>query len=68
MSQRLQQMREGLLLLAKEARGDIAVQRAGLVQRAKRLVVFDLSYTLITSDANDLFFNAAGVEIDKEVS
>lgn len=60
LASQLQKMREGLLLLGKKARGDIAVQRAGLVQRAKRMVVFDLSYTLITSDANELFFQAAG--------
>mmetsp|Transcript_8833 Transcript_8833/g.26556 ORF Transcript_8833/g.26556 Transcript_8833/m.26556 type:complete len:415 (-) Transcript_8833:65-1309(-) len=64
----LQRMREGLLLLGKKARGDIAVQKAGLVHRAKRLVVFDLSYTLITSDANDLLFSAAGIEEPAELT
>ncbi|KAJ8902514.1 hypothetical protein NDN08_006917 [Rhodosorus marinus] len=63
----LEKMREGLLLLGKRARGDIAIQRAGLLQRAKRMVVFDLSYTLISSDANDILFKSAGVEESEEM-
>uniref|UniRef100_A0A7S2ZSY7 phosphoserine phosphatase n=1 Tax=Rhodosorus marinus TaxID=101924 RepID=A0A7S2ZSY7_9RHOD len=63
----LEKMREGLLLLGKRARGDIAIQRSGLLQRAKRMVVFDLSYTLISSDANDILFKSAGVEESEEM-
>lgn len=41
---------------------DLAVQRAGLHRRAKRLVVLDADSTLFTSEAIDLLAAAAGCE------
>lgn len=41
---------------------DIAVQKARVTRTAKRIVVFDLSWTLVQCDAIDILLESAGVE------
>ncbi|KAA8496976.1 Phosphoserine phosphatase SerB2 [Porphyridium purpureum] len=61
-------------LLRLEKLGDIAVQRHNLALRSKRLVVFDLSWTLVKGDAINLLCEAAkvpytaGSELDARVA
>lgn len=40
---------------------DIAIQRANVMRNAKRIVVFDLSWTLVECDAVDIVLAAAGI-------
>lgn len=54
------QMREGLMLAAREHRMDLAVQKEGLGRRAKRLVVLDVDSTLIQDEAIELLAAEAG--------
>jgi predicted amino acid-binding ACT domain protein len=42
---------------------DIAVQQARITRTAKRIVVFDLSFTLVRCDAVDVLLEAAGVSV-----
>lgn len=42
---------------------DLAVQRGGLVRRAKRLVVFDLSWTLLQGESMETLLAAAGIAV-----
>jgi len=55
-------------LLQLEKLGDISLQRHNLLVRSKRLVVFDLSWTLVQGDSLSLFLSAAGVDGDGESS
>ncbi|GGM07372.1 phosphoserine phosphatase SerB [Nakamurella endophytica] len=45
---------------------DIAVQRAGLARRAKRLIVFDVDSTLITGEVIDLLAERTGTGAEVE--
>lgn len=45
---------------AAEARVDVAVQRAGLHRRAKRLIVFDVDSTLVDGEVIELLADHAG--------
>lgn len=56
----VEEFRKSLFELAKRGNEcDVAIQRAGIMRRAKRLVVFDLSWTLINADAMDIVLQAA---------
>lgn len=51
-------------LAKRENRCDVALQKGDVLRRAKRLVVFDLSWTLVQCDAVDVLLKAGGVEVD----
>jgi phosphoserine phosphatase len=55
-------LREVLADAASEAAIDIAVERAGIARRAKRLVVFDVDSTLIQGEVIEMLGAHAGVE------
>jgi phosphoserine phosphatase len=55
------QLRSVLVQAAEETGVDIAVERAGLLRRAKRLVVLDVDSTLIRDEAINLLAERAGV-------
>ncbi len=55
-------LRSELADAAVEARIDIAVERAGITRRAKRLVVFDVDSTLIQGEVIEMLGAHAGVE------
>lgn len=46
---------------------DVALQRANVLRKAKRMVVFDLSWTLVQCDAVDMLLQAAGKAAPQEV-
>ena len=56
-------VRSELLHLGKEFLVDIAFERAGAL-RTKRMVVFDLSWTLVQADSFELLCQAAAVDAD----
>lgn len=47
---------------------DLALQKANVLRRAKRMVVFDLSWTLVQCDAVDALLEAAGVAPDEQMA
>lgn len=51
-------------LALRENRCDIALQKCDVMRRAKRLVVFDLSWTLVQCDTVNVLLEAAGVEVE----
>lgn len=53
-------LREALALAAKETGTDIAVERAGLHRRAKRLLVLDVDSTLVQGEIIDVLAEHAG--------
>lgn len=55
-------LRTGLSEVAAAFHVDVAVERAGLVQRAKRLIVFDVDSTLVQGEVIEMLAAAAGVE------
>src|SRR4029453_11058534 len=55
-------LRTRLALTASSVGVDVAVQRAGLHRRAKRLVVMDVDSTLIQDEVIELFAAHAGCE------
>ncbi|MFD1813219.1 phosphoserine phosphatase SerB [Rhodococcus gannanensis] len=55
-------LRTGLSELAMAEAVDIAVERAGLARRAKRLVVFDVDSTLVQGEVIEMLAAHAGVE------
>jgi phosphoserine phosphatase len=55
-------LREALVRGAAESGLDIAVERAGLARRAKRLVVLDVDSTLVQGEGIDELARLAGVE------
>ncbi len=57
-------LRAGLSRLAAELGIDIAVERAGLHRRAKRLICFDCDSTLITGEVIEMLAAFAGKEIE----
>jgi phosphoserine phosphatase len=54
-------LRERLAAVAADSGVDLAVQPAGLVRRAKRLVVFDVDSTLVQGEVVDELAELAGV-------
>ena len=57
-------LRTGLAEVAAEENVDIAVERAGLARRAKRLIVFDVDSTLIQGEVIEMLAARAGVEAE----
>jgi phosphoserine phosphatase len=57
-------LRTTLSVVAAESGTDIAVERAGLHRRAKRLVVFDVDSTLITGEVIEMLAAHAGCEAE----
>lgn len=55
----LSSIRSQILALGKKYSVDTAIQRSDLLHRTKRLVAFDLSWTLISSDALNIVIEAA---------
>ena len=55
-------LRTDLLVASSDHNVDIAVQREGLLRRAKRLVVIDMDSTLIQDEIIDLLAVEAGIE------
>ncbi|WP_282785340.1 phosphoserine phosphatase SerB [Nocardia sp. CC201C] len=55
-------LRTGLAEVAVKAGVDVAVERAGLARRSKRLVVFDVDSTLIQGEVIEMLAAHAGVE------
>ncbi len=55
-------LRAGLAELAAGLEVDIAVERAGLARRSKRLIVFDVDSTLVQGEVIELLAAHAGVE------
>lgn len=53
-------LRTSVARVAQENGVDIAVQRAGLARRAKRLIVFDVDSTLITAEVIELLAERTG--------
>lgn len=59
-------LREALFLLSRAtSHSDIALQPVRAARMAKRIVVFDLSWTLVRCDAVDVLLAAAGVPPDE---
>lgn len=62
--ERVARLRAALMELSRSQPGaDLAVQRGGLVRRAKRLVVFDLSWTLLQGESMETLLAAAGIAV-----
>ncbi|WP_373696314.1 phosphoserine phosphatase SerB [Actinomycetospora flava] len=55
-------LRQALAAAGRRARCDVAVQRVGLAQRAKRLIVFDVDSTLIQGEVIEMLAARAGCE------
>ncbi len=55
-----EQLRAVVAAVATAAGVDIAVQRAGLARRAKRLIVFDVDSTLITGEVIEILADRTG--------
>ncbi|MBF6332924.1 phosphoserine phosphatase SerB [Nocardia transvalensis] len=55
-------MRTALAEVAAKVNIDVAVERAGLARRAKRLIVFDVDSTLIQGEVIEMLAAHAGVE------
>ncbi|GJQ13899.1 hypothetical protein GpartN1_g5690.t1 [Galdieria partita] len=55
----LSSIRSQILTLGKKYSVDTAIQRSDLLHRTKRLVAFDLSWTLISNDALNIVIEAA---------
>eukprot|EP00871_Galdieria_phlegrea_P004283 jgi/Galph1/4856/GphlegSOOS_G3567.1 len=63
----LTHIRQQILALGKKYSVDTAFQRSDLLHRTKRLVVFDLSWTLISNDALNIVIEAAS-ELEESTS
>ncbi len=59
-----QALRKALAELAPELGVDIAIERAGLLRRSKRLVMFDCDSTLITGEVIEMLAAHAGKEAE----
>lgn len=57
-------MRKALAVLTTELGVDIAIERAGLLRRSKRLVIFDCDSTLITGEVIEMLAAHAGKEAE----
>lgn len=59
-----QSLRKALAKLTSELNVDIAIERAGLLRRSKRLVCFDCDSTLITGEVIEMLAAHAGKEAE----
>ena len=57
-------LRARLVEVARDAGVDVAVERAGLARRSKRLVVFDVDSTLVQGEVIEMLAARAGVEAE----
>ncbi|MDO4687290.1 MAG: phosphoserine phosphatase SerB [Corynebacterium sp.] len=57
-------LRKALALLTQEIGVDIAIERAGLARRSKRLICFDCDSTLITGEVIEMLAAHAGKEAE----
>jgi phosphoserine phosphatase len=60
-------LRTRLVEVAREAGVDIAVERAGLARRGKRLIVFDVDSTLVQGEVIEMLAARAGSAAEAEV-
>jgi len=60
-------LRTRLVEVAREAGVDIAVERAGLARRGKRLIVFDVDSTLVQGEVIEMLAARAGPVAEAEV-
>ena len=60
-------LRTRLVEVAREAGVDIAVERAGLARRGKRLIVFDVDSTLVQGEVIEMLAGRVGPEAEAEV-
>jgi phosphoserine phosphatase len=60
-------LRARLVEVAREAGVDIAVERAGLARRGKRLIVFDVDSTLVQGEVIEMLAARAGSAAEAEV-
>ncbi len=60
-------LRARLVEVAHAAGVDVAVERAGLARRSKRLIVFDVDSTLVQGEAIEMLAARAGPEVEAEV-
>ena len=60
-------LRTRLVEVAREAGVDIAVERAGLARRGKRLIVFDVDSTLVQGEVIEMLAAKAGPTAEAEV-
>ncbi|WP_370588621.1 phosphoserine phosphatase SerB [Pseudonocardia sp. C8] len=60
-------LRKRLVEVAHHAGVDVAVSRAGLARRSKRLIVFDVDSTLIQGEVIEMLAARAGAGIEAEV-
>ena len=57
-------LRQALAAAGRRARCDVAVQRVSLVQRSKRLIVFDVDSTLVQGEVIEMLAARAGCEAE----
>lgn len=60
-------LRARLVEVARSAGVDVAVERAGLARRSKRLIVFDVDSTLVQGEAIEMLAAHAGAGAEAEV-
>ncbi|MEJ8278596.1 phosphoserine phosphatase SerB [Pseudonocardia spirodelae] len=60
-------LRRRLVRVARQAGVDVAVSRAGLARRSKRLIVFDVDSTLIQGEVIEMLAARAGADTEAEV-
>ncbi|ALE74723.1 phosphoserine phosphatase [Pseudonocardia sp. EC080610-09] len=60
-------LRKRLVEVARSAGVDVAVARAGLARRSKRLIVFDVDSTLIQGEVIEMLAARAGADVEAEV-
>ena len=60
-------LRKRLVGVARQAGVDVAVARAGLARRSKRLIVFDVDSTLIQGEVIEMLAARAGPEVEAQV-
>ena len=58
-------LRTRLVDVARAAGVDVAVERAGLARRSKRLIVFDVDSTLVQGEVIEMLAARAGAEADR---
>ncbi|MET0187985.1 MAG: phosphoserine phosphatase SerB [Pseudonocardia sediminis] len=60
-------LRKRLVGVARQAGVDVAVSRAGLVRRSRRLIVFDVDSTLIQGEVIEMLAARAGADVEAQV-
>ncbi|WP_344022818.1 phosphoserine phosphatase SerB [Pseudonocardia kongjuensis] len=60
-------LRKRLVGVARQAGVDVAVSRAGLARRSKRLIVFDVDSTLIQGEVIEMLAARAGADVEAQV-